>query len=254
MEYSFRLHKFNKAGQYVLREGDPVTHIALVKEGEFDVVKRNLKGLDARLVNFLHKGDFRKKLSKQVLLLPGRTSIYQRTNQLLPPFEVQTDNSFMRDKSLDIEQLAFNSVSDKLYEIARMQAQNASKQNLSLNALKTSKVDKFKDIRISINGTGYVFGDYDAFTEQDVYQYSLRASHAGATCYLMEKKDFLKFAKQYAAMGEVISNTVFEKDMEMMRQLTRIVFNIWYRDLQQENLKVVPDLDPEPISLEKIKK
>ena len=33
----------------------------------------------------------------------------------------------MQDKSLDIEQLAFNSVSEKLYEIARQQAQNASK-------------------------------------------------------------------------------------------------------------------------------
>jgi len=84
---------------------------------------------------------------------------------------------------------------------------------LSLNALKTSKVDKFKDIRISINGTGYVFGDYDAHTNQDVYQYSLRVNHAGASCYLMEKKDFLKFAKQYAKMGDVINNTVNEKDV-----------------------------------------
>lgn len=28
-----------------------------------------------------------------------------------------------------------------------------------------------------------------------------------------------------------------------MKQLTRIVFNRWYSDLLQENLKVVPDLD-----------
>ena len=76
MEYSFNLLKFNKAGQYVLREGDPVTHIALVKDGEFDVVKKNLKGLDHRILDFLHKGEVRKKIQKQVLLLPGRTSIY----------------------------------------------------------------------------------------------------------------------------------------------------------------------------------
>jgi len=30
----------------------------------------------------------------------------------------------------------------------------------------------------------------------------------------------------------------------MMSQLTRVVFNKWYTDLLQENLKVVPDLDP----------
>ena len=44
-------------------------------------------------------------------------------------------------------------------------------------------------------------------------------------------------------MGEYIAKSVHEKDMEMMRKLTRIVFNKWYTDLLQENLKVVPDLD-----------
>ena len=47
----------------------------------------------------------------------------------------------------------------------------------------------------------------------------------------MEKRDFMKFAKHYAAMGDVIASTVYDKDMQMMRQLTRIVFNTWYRDL-----------------------
>ena len=94
-----------------------------------------------------------------------------------------------------------------------------------------TKLDKYRDIRISINGIGYVFGDYDAITNQETYQYSLQANHAGATCYLMEKKDFIKFARQYGAMGEVINKTVHEKDLTMMRQLTRIVFNTWYRDL-----------------------
>ena len=32
---------------------------------------------------------------------------------------MSVDDSFLHDKSLDIEQLAFNSVSDKLYEIAK---------------------------------------------------------------------------------------------------------------------------------------
>lgn len=32
----------------------------------------------------------------------------------------------------------------------------------------------------------------------------------------------------------------------MMKQLTRVVFRRWYTDLLQENLRVVPDLDPNP--------
>ena len=60
----------------MLREGDPVTHIALVRDGEFEIVKKNLRGIDERIMGFLRKGDVRKKVAQKVLLLPGRTSIY----------------------------------------------------------------------------------------------------------------------------------------------------------------------------------
>ena len=50
MEYSFNLFKTKKAGEIVFREGEPVTHIALVKEGEFEVVKENLKGIDDKIL------------------------------------------------------------------------------------------------------------------------------------------------------------------------------------------------------------
>ena len=62
----------------------------------------------------------------------------------------------------------------------------------------------------------------------------------------MEKKYFMKYVENYVTLREAIKNTVHDKDMEMMRQLTRTVFNKWYTDLLQENLKVVPDLDPSP--------
>ena len=84
MEFAFKHCKMEKAGHFVLREGDPVTHIALVKNGEFEIVKRNLKGLDERIMGFLKKGDMRKKVARQVMLLPGRTSVYQKTNKLYP--------------------------------------------------------------------------------------------------------------------------------------------------------------------------
>jgi len=52
-------------------------------------------------------------------MLRGRTSIYQRTSQLIPSQEKTAESSFLNDKSIDIEQLAFDSVSEKLLEIAR---------------------------------------------------------------------------------------------------------------------------------------
>ena len=97
----------------------------MVKEGEFDIVKKNLRGIDSKLLEFLKKGDVRKRIANKVLLLPGRTSIYQKTNQLIPPYEKTIDNSFMSDKSLDIEQLAFNSVKEQLFDIAEKQAHAA---------------------------------------------------------------------------------------------------------------------------------
>ena len=56
----------------------------------------------------------------------------------------------------------------------------------------------------------------------------------------------MKYVENYVTLREAIKNTVPIKDLEMMRQLTRTVFNKWYTDLLQENLKVVPDLDPSP--------
>ena len=60
----------------------------------------------------------------------------------------------------------------------------------------------------------------------------------------MDKADFIRFCKSYHAMAKAFDETVYEKDRQMMRDLTRIVFNKWYAELVQENLKVVPDLDP----------
>ena len=76
MDKSFELHHMERAGKVILREGDPVTHVALVKDGEFEVVKKDLRGVDDRLLDFLRKGDVRKKIARKVQLLPGRSSVY----------------------------------------------------------------------------------------------------------------------------------------------------------------------------------
>ena len=38
--------KMEVAGKYVFKEGEPVTHVAVIKQGEFEIVKKNLKGVD----------------------------------------------------------------------------------------------------------------------------------------------------------------------------------------------------------------
>ena len=82
----FVLHKMERGGKYVLKEGDPVTHIALIKDGDFEIVKKNLKGLDQQVLSFLRKGDVRKNIAKKVMMLRGRNSVYKKTAKLIPAF------------------------------------------------------------------------------------------------------------------------------------------------------------------------
>lgn len=104
--------------------------------------------------------------------MPGRTSIYQKTNQLIPAYDTANDTSFMNDPNFQEEELykqAFKSVSKELNEVARQQVEAGQKQSNSLNSLKNSTFDRYKDIKLSIHGKGFVFADYDAFTNQKTY-------------------------------------------------------------------------------------
>ena len=85
MDYAFEKIKTEKVGQVILREGDPVTHIAIVKAGEFEIVKRSVKGLDGRIMQFLKKSEVRKRIASQVMLLPGRSTVFQKAAHLIPP-------------------------------------------------------------------------------------------------------------------------------------------------------------------------
>ena len=70
----------------MLKEGDLVSHVAIVKLGEFEVIKKSIRGLDDRIMNFLKKSEVRKRVASRVLLLPGRNTIFQKTAQLIPPY------------------------------------------------------------------------------------------------------------------------------------------------------------------------
>ena len=76
LEQDFEEWKADKVGQVVLQEGNPVTHIAIVKQGEFELVKKSVRGLDARILAFLKKSEVRKRIASRVLLLPGRSTIF----------------------------------------------------------------------------------------------------------------------------------------------------------------------------------
>lgn len=71
-----------------------MSHVALVMSGEFEVVKKSVRGLDDKIMSFLTKGEVRKRIASKVLLLPGRSTVYQKTASLIPPFERTTVNNF----------------------------------------------------------------------------------------------------------------------------------------------------------------
>jgi len=76
LEYSWKKRVAERSGQVILNEGNAVTHIALVMDGEFEVVKKSVRGLDDKIMSFLKKGEVRKRIASKVLLLPGRSTIF----------------------------------------------------------------------------------------------------------------------------------------------------------------------------------
>ena len=118
--YDFREEKMERVGQALFKEGDPVTHIAIVKSGEFEIYKKSIKGFDERILSFLRQSEIRKRIANHVMLLPGRSTIFQKTARLIPPIKRQAeDNILFGRREADLEELAFNSVSEELYGIAR---------------------------------------------------------------------------------------------------------------------------------------
>ena len=53
MEHLFKLQVFEVGGKNILREGDLVKYVVIVKDGEFEVMKRDLFGIDKAIMKFL---------------------------------------------------------------------------------------------------------------------------------------------------------------------------------------------------------
>ena len=50
LEHLFKLQKFDVGGKYLFREGDPVTQVIIVKDGDFEIEKRDLYSIDEAMI------------------------------------------------------------------------------------------------------------------------------------------------------------------------------------------------------------
>ena len=147
-------------------------------------MKKDLNGLDTRILSFLQKGDIKQRITKQVLLLRGRPSVYKRVNKHFPVFRDNGNFHLPQDPNLDVNDLAFNEVSSQLEALADNHAKKSMKiPGASLNSVQTHKMSKYKDLVVSIWGHGLMFGYYEAGTKLPTFEYSLRSKTPDAGCF-----------------------------------------------------------------------
>ena len=79
LEHLFKLQTFDVGGKYLFREGEPATHVIIVKDGDFVIEKRDLYQTDQALIEFLNKSVVRSRMAKKILLLRGGQSIYSKS-------------------------------------------------------------------------------------------------------------------------------------------------------------------------------
>lgn len=82
ISYHFQLREFRQAGKIVCTEGQPADWIVVVKDGECEVCKQDLKGVDQRIVSFLQKKDEKKEMTKIASFKPE--SVFGSTCKLFP--------------------------------------------------------------------------------------------------------------------------------------------------------------------------
>ena len=140
MEHLFKLQSFDLGGKVIFKEGEPVKQIAIIKDGEFEIFKRDLYDVDAAIIRFLQDSAVRSKMAKQILLLRGGNSIYSKSKQLFPAFKRNEEQkSMMRKQEAQSEEdAAFESVSDQLIDIVKRYQEPPA----SLNTIKTSNLYK----------------------------------------------------------------------------------------------------------------
>ena len=87
MEGLFKLQKYDVGGKVVLKEGDLVKYVVIVKDGEFEIVKRDLYDIDKAIMTFLQDSVIRNRMAKKILFLKGGKFIYSKSQQLFPAFK-----------------------------------------------------------------------------------------------------------------------------------------------------------------------
>ena len=50
LDHLVKLKTFDVGGKYVFKEGNPVTHVIIVKDGHFEIEKRDLFSIDQAMM------------------------------------------------------------------------------------------------------------------------------------------------------------------------------------------------------------
>ena len=66
----------------MLQEGNPSNYVALIKTGEFEVIKQDMKDVDQRLIEFLTRVDKNKAMKAYVNLLRNKNTVYEKSSKL----------------------------------------------------------------------------------------------------------------------------------------------------------------------------
>ena len=61
---SLKLSSYERVGEYVLTEGEPADQVCIIQSGLFEIVKKDLNGLDDKIMSFLAKGEVRKNVQR----------------------------------------------------------------------------------------------------------------------------------------------------------------------------------------------
>ena len=161
-------------GSQVFEEGKELTHVAIVKEGEFLVSKRALD---------------------QVYMNPNTGQIKIKTSEGKPVYSSQ-----LKDNSVDPMKVENHSgyTGSKVHMRVKSYLDSLVKEDLTVAQMLTTKHKQVqaKEIQFAVLGKGQIIGEVDAATGRN-YIYSLRSKTFNAKLYLIERKEFMALVTQY---------------------------------------------------------
>ena len=226
--------------------------MAVVKAGEFELVKHTLEGLDDKILDLLHRSNLKKELAKKVMLLRGRESIYKKSHAFISGQATSADGEVTADAlcselGIDVDEIASAEVQEKIRRLAYEQASTTAQKNAgSLNTVHPNMHTAYKDIVVKIVGAGALFGAQEAALGQDKYHFGLRSHRDGSTYCLLHRSGWQRFLHGWGAKQEEAKALAAGRQQGWLDELTKRVIAKWYTNHVLENQKVVHVTDEAP--------